>query len=448
MAGTPSESSKAAEELAAALEKFRTLLDPAMVDALQPCGPATVYTAWVTVWLLVYQRLHANATLESAVAELLKIIGGISSNKRVREQTLSANTSTYSLARSRLNVAVTDAVADHVFATIIAASPPSLVERRVFVIDGTTLALESNDRLRKHWPPGENQHGPGTWPICHLAVAHELASGAVVRPEVGAMYGPEAVSEVELAIRMLPRIPAKSLLMADQNFGVFNFAYAAVTAGHGVVTRLTRSRFQAMKRSAQLIAPGRWLLSWKPSHWERRAHPDLPADAEIQVHLHEFVGFSGKTMWIMTTLLDISVEVLAELYAKRWSVETDIRQLKRTLQCDRLRGRSPEMIMKELAMAMVSYNLVVQVRRIAAEGVHLPPRRLSFSGVWSLVTTILLSSNDWTADEWLERFEWVLRGAAQRKLPHRPGRSYPREILPRGNKFPKRRRKKVEKATK
>jgi hypothetical protein len=447
MAGTPGESSKAAAELAAALEQFRTLLDPALVDALQPCGPATVYTPWVTVWLLVYQRLHANASLESAVAELLKIIGKISSNKRVRDQTLSANTSTYSLARSRLNEAVTDAVADHVFATIIAASPASLVDRRVFVIDGTTLALASNDRLREHWPAGKNQHGPGTWPICHLAVAHELASGAAVRPEVGAMYGPEAVSEVELAIRMLPRIPAQSLLMADQNFGVFNFAYAAVTAEHEVVTRLTRSRFQAMKRSARLLGPGRWLLGWKPSRWERRVHPHLPADAQIQVHLHEFVGFSGKTMYIMTTL-DISVEVLAELYAKRWGVETDIRQFKRTMQCDALRGRSPEMIMKELAMAMVSYNLVVQVRRIAAEGVHLPPRRLSFSGVWSLVTTILLSSNDWTADEWLERFEWVLRGAAQRKLPHRPGRSYPREILPRGNKFPKKKRKKVEEATK
>jgi hypothetical protein len=56
-----------------------------------------------------------------------------------------------------------------------------------------------------------------------LVLAHELASGAALRPEVGAMYGPAADSEVALAVRLIPRIPAKSVLMADRNFGVFGF---------------------------------------------------------------------------------------------------------------------------------------------------------------------------------------------------------------------------------
>ena len=432
-------SSKSAEDVASALVQFRNLIDPEMLEELQPSGPSTVYTAWVTVWLLVYQRLYANASLQSAVAEVTKIVEGVSSNKRVQDQTLSLNTSTYSRARSRLKVVVADAVADHVFKTLIEATPPSVGDRRVFVIDGTTLSLQSNKRLREQWPAGTNQHGPGTWPICHLALAHELASGSAVRPEVGAMYGPEAVSEVELAIRMLPRIPAKSVLMADRNFGVFCFVHGAVRAGHDVLTRLTKSRFDALMRSAQPTGPGQWALCWKPSHSDRRAHPDLLVDAELQIWLHEFVGFSGQKIWIATTI-DAGVDQLAELYAKRWDIETDIRQLKKTLQCEALRGKSVAMVLKELAIAMVSYNLVVQVRRIAANRVNLPPRRISFTGVWSLVTIILLSPNDWTAEEWQRRFEWVLRGAAQRKLPNRPGRSYPREILPRRRKYPERRR--------
>lgn len=78
------------------------------------------------------------------------------------------------------------------------------------------------------------------------------------------------------------------------------------------------------------------------------------------------------------------MKVLADLYAKRLVIETDIQQLKQTLEADALRGQSVEMIQKELAMAMVSYNLVVQVRRIAAERRKCPPRALSFrvSGVW------------------------------------------------------------------
>ena len=63
--------------------------------------------------------------------------------------------------------------------------------------------------------------------IVHWVVAHELASGCAVRPETGPMYGPGAVGELALATRLLPRLPAHSVLLADRNFGVFAFAYAA-----------------------------------------------------------------------------------------------------------------------------------------------------------------------------------------------------------------------------
>ena len=435
------------EDLAAALDQFRKLVHPEMLNALQPSGPATVYTSWVTVWLLIYQRLNRNASLQSAVAELLKIAGAISQNKRVREGTLSSNTGAYSRARLRLKTTVADAVADHVFETIVQSTPPSLGDRRVFVMDGTTLSLPSSEPLRRRWPPGTNQHGAGTWPICLLVVAHELASGAAIRPEVGAMYGPDADSELALATRLIPRLPAKSVLMADRNFGVFGFFHAAVAAGHDVLARLTEPRFQALKRSAQSVGPGEWSLCWEPTRFNRKTDPSLPADAKVQVRLHEFVGFSGKILGIATTST-ADVKVLAKLYAKRWAVETDIRQFKRTLVGDALSGRSVEVILKELAIAMVSYNLVVQVRRIAADRVKLPPRRLSFTGVWSLVANILLSPNEWTAEEWQRRFEGVLRGAVQRKLPNRPDRSFPRTVIPRGRKFPERPRPKKDEPVK
>jgi hypothetical protein len=432
-------SSLSTTEVAAAIDQLRTFIEPDMVNELQPSGPNAVYTTWVTVFLLVYQRLSGNASLQEAVAELLKIVNVFSSNKRVQNQTLSSNSSAYSRARSRLDGSVTDAVADHVYEKIVGAMKPSLGDRRAFIIDGTTTALQSSDELRKQWPAGTNQHGPGTWPICQLVVAHELASGAALRPEVGAMYGPGAVSELELSRRLLHRIPANSMVMGDKNFGVFYFVYAAAQAGHEVLVRLTERRYLCLKRSAKQVGPGRWTLTWKPSRWECRAHPDLAADAVVEVTLHEFVGFSGKTIWVATTS-DASVEELAKLYAQRWGIETDIKNFKTTLECDALRGKSVAMIMKEIAIAIVSYNLVVQVRRLAAERVKVPPRRLSFTGVWSLVKIILLTGNDtWTAEEWEKQFELVLRGAAQRKIPNRPGRSYPRKILARGRKFPERR---------
>lgn len=425
-----------ATELAAALDQFRRLVDPRLLEDLQPVGPACVYTPWVTVWLLVFQRLHSNATLATAVAELLQSLDALGvTNTRARAGRLSSRTGSYSQARSRLGVATMDAVADHVARSVADAAPPSWQDRRVFILDGTTVSLSSSDRLRRQWPAGRTKHGPGTWPISLLVVAHELDSGAAMRPEVGRMYGPNADSELSLAKQLVPRLPARSVLMADRNFGVFGFIHAAARAGHDTVTRLTKPRFESLKKKAQPAGPGLWTLNWTPTRDNRRTDPDLPADACVAVRWHEFAGVSGQTLWVVTTL-DVSTADVAALYLKRWDIETDIRQFKRTLLCDALRGQSVDMVLKELSVATVSYNLVVQVRRIAAEQAGLPPRRLSFTGVWSLVRVVLLKPNAWTAAEWLKMFAWVLRGAVQRKLPNRPGRSFPRKVLQRSSKFP------------
>jgi len=426
-----------------AMEHFRRLIPREMVDQLQPSNPLMVYSPFVTVWLLIYQRLNNNATLQTAVTEFLRFADQMTSNKRVREGTLSTNTGTYSQARSRLRVDVVDAIADRIFDSLLECEPPALAGRRTFVIDGTTLPLSSNPKLRERWPAASNQHGEGAWPCCHLVVAHDLETGMALRPQVGAKFGPSAVSEQALAIEMLPRIPAKSLLLADRNFGVFSFFHAGVTAGHDVLTRLTQKRFRSMQRSAELVKPGLWRLHWKPTRHDRLTNPNLPADAVVTVYLHEIAGFNGESLWCATTC-DMKVQDVQTIYARRWEIETDICHLKHTLEAEALRGQSPDMILKELAILVISYNLVVQVRRLAAARVKVSPKRISFTAVWNLVRIILLAPNDWTEETWQAWFERVVNEAGRHKLPNRPGRSYPREVIPKRRTFPERKRKPVK----
>jgi len=251
------------------------------------------------------------------------------------------------------------------------------------------------------------------------------------------------VSEVTLAQRLLARMPPNSVVMADRNFGVFAFCHAAQAAGHDVVTRLTEARFRALVKSAHAVSPGRWELTWKPSPADRRKHPELPTNACLAVELHEVQGTDANgqpfPLWILTTLITTGAK-LAELYHQRQHVETDIRNVKVVLRMDELRGQSHSMIRKELALGMVAYNLVIQIRRLAAQQAGVPPRRLSFSGSWTLVKAVLLSPAEWTADEFLNQFRRVIRGCAQRKIPNRPGRTYPRQLLRRGQKYPYRAR--------
>jgi hypothetical protein len=427
--------------LAEALERFRTLVDPAAVHALQPPGPAAVYTPWVVTWLLVYQRLHQGASLEAAVAELLRIAPTLSANRRVTTGTLSANSGAYSRARSRLDVAVAHAVADHVFATLMAAWPTPIAGRRAFVLDGSTVTLDATPELLAAFPPAPNQHGGGAWPVCQLLVAHEVASGCALRPEAGAIAGPKAHGEVALARGLFGRLPAGSVLLADRNFGTFAFVYTAAAAGHDPIVRLTGPRFAKCQRDARAVGPGCWELTWRPSAWERKRHPEWPADAKVAVRLHAVAVTPTLTLYLATTLPDAGAAV-AEWYGHRQDVETDIRDVKRTLSLTHVRCRSVAMLAKELAMAMVAYNLVVQVRRLAAQQARVAPRRLSFAGTRTLVQSLLLTppAEPLTATQWRQRFEQVLRGVRQRQVPSRPGRSYPRTVLPHSSKYPKQRR--------
>jgi hypothetical protein len=431
------------DEFARACEQFRSLLDRDNINALQPPGPAAIYTPYVVVWLLVYQRLNANASLRDAVAELLQSTSGLSQQRRVVEQTLSSNSGAYSRARSRLEPLVAEHVADYVYQTLIAATPPSWGDRRALILDGTTLTLAPTPELKEAFPPARNQHGASAWPVCLLVTAHELASGCAIRPEIGAMYGDDAVGELDLAERLLRRLPEKALLLADRNFGVFAFCRAAVAAGHDVVARLTESRFRSLQRKASARGPGTWTLNWKPTRYDRQSHPELPADASVSVRLHEVRVNDQLTLWLVTTLSD-SGAALAELYRLRQDVETDIRDVKIALKLEEVRSKSAAMLSKELALSMVAYNLVVQVRRLAARKAGVQPRRLSFTGVWTLVKVILLAHQERTPQQWLAKFELVLRAATQQKLPNRPGRSYPRQVIPRRRKHPERSRQPPE----
>jgi hypothetical protein len=62
---------------------------------------------------------------------------------------------------------------------------------------------------------------------------------------------------------------------------------------------------------------------------------------------------------LFTTQPSSPAEVF-ELYGRRWAIETDLRTLKSTLQLDQLTCSTPDMVAKEIDMAMAAYNLVTR----------------------------------------------------------------------------------------
>jgi len=135
-------------------------------------------------------------------------------------------------------------------------SEPVIDGRRLFLLDGTTITLPPTKALQEAYPPASNQHGTSVWPVAELLLANELQSGCALLPQVDPMYGPNNASEAVQAQRILQRLPARSIVMADAGFGIYSVAHHAIEAGHAFLFRLTRSRFKALRRRADQIDEG------------------------------------------------------------------------------------------------------------------------------------------------------------------------------------------------
>ena len=431
-----------------AFEQLRQLVDLGQADQRYPVRGNAVYTTSVVLWMLVYQRMNPDNSLEAAVKKLLRSPPSfLPKNKRVDEGTLSTNTSGYSQARSRMPEEAARWFAHQVSQSLIEATPPTWEDRRVFLIDGTTITLAPEEELQQAFPPASNQHGEGVWPVALLTVAHELSSGAALLPEVGPMYGPHAVSETALAGACVRQLPAGSVVIADAGFGIFAVAHEIRDAGHQFVLRMTKQRFESLRKKATLIADdGRsrtYAHAWRPTAKERRTHPHLSRDDVLDVRLHEIVINERLTLLLVTDGHE-PAEALADLYEQRVHVEIDIRNLKVVLDTENIRARSVTMFFKELVTSMVSYNLVSQFRAQAAALIDEPPRKMSFKRIWTTFRTFLLSAMHTDAAAWRAEYRQALRIAMQDKLPNRPGRTYDREAYARRSKssqFKKRKRK-------
>jgi len=130
-----------------------------------------------------------------------------------------------------------------------------------------------------------------------------------------------------------------------------------------------------------------------------------------------------RVITLVTTLLDperYPAKELAKLYGLRWTVETNLRHLKQTLNLDVLRCRTVDGVLKELAMLVLIYNLVRRVIWEAARRQEVAADRISFIDAWRWLRHAQLGD---------ELPDLVVN-------PERPGRAEPRVRKRRPKQFP------------
>jgi Transposase DDE domain len=401
-----------------------------------------VYTQTPTILLLVLQRLGGGLSMSDAVQELIVHHRDLlPRNRRVEEGTLSANNSAYDKARRQLLREKVEAFVDAICNYLAEQSEPVWQGRRVMILDGTTITLAPTPELKKAYPPASNQHGDSVWPVARLMVASELATGCVLTPEVGAMYGPQNISEAAQAERIINRLPNNAMVLADSGFGIFRLAHHCKLLKKEFLFRLTAARFKAYQKQATLVEDGptfrTWHLVWRPSPKERKNNPQLPPNAVIEVFLHQ-VTLEGAEELYLVSNVEADATSLSKLYQRRYDIEFDIRDLKVTMDTENIRAKGLDTVLKELLGSVIAYNLLAQFRKQAAKLAQVTPRRLSFTGVWLTFKHHLLYSRAQSYEQWQTSYAIALISASTRRLPIRSkARSYPRAAHPRRPKTTK-----------
>lgn len=399
-----------------------------------------VFSLPVVIWLMIFQRLQTKGTLAVAVQQVIR---GLPPDlnpqmcKRQRKRDISSNTGGYNQARQKLPLEIVHTVSDHIFEQLMSPEPGL----RMFLLDGTTLTMPCTPSLLEAYPPSHNQNGESHWPILRLLVAHDLYSGIALRPEWGPASGAKTVSEQRLTEKLMPRLPAGAGILGDQNFGVFSMAWAAQQSDHPALLRITPAR--AKRAFGSEFNSGTDLkVEWKPSRADRKSHPELPREASAKGRLivqkvYPSDGSASFKLYLFTAL-DLSAKEVVRIYAERWNIETDLRTIKKTIRLETLDCKTPDMIAKEIPLAITAYNLVRAVINKSAQRTGMSPRQYSFSRVLDLINTWLPHLVCITDEAELEaEYERMIRYAGQCKLYKRKkSTSYPRAVWHRRRTFP------------
>jgi hypothetical protein len=121
----------------------------------------------------------------------------------------------------------------------------------------------------------------------------------------------------------------------------------------------------------------------------------------------------GELLYLFT-VLELPADQIPGIYKLRWRVETDLRSLKRTVGLHQLSSKSPNMVEKELLLAVAAYNLVGAVMCRAARRAGIEPRQLSFAFVQAVVEAALPGLDNASSEEDYERrLQRMLRFAAR-----------------------------------
>jgi len=412
-----------------AVEFFNVLTSPELLEtteALLPEHRERLYPPTVALSMFMRQVLEADGSCQKAV------------NAWAAQRTAdgltpcSVHTGGYCRARQRLPLEMVSTLTRETGRLL---SEKALAQwlwrgRAVKLVDGTGISMPDTQENQAVYPQPSTQAAGVGFALARVVMVICLATGAALDMAVGPHSG-KGTGELGLVRRLLKGFRPGDVMLADALYCNYFLIAALMGAGVDVLFEQNGSRITDFRRG-QSLGTRDHLVHWpKPAARPEWMTPEQYAGFPDELTVREA---RVAHQVLVTTLLDhrqISKDDLSELYAQRWNVELDLRNLKTTTGMDVLSCQTPQMNDKQLWVHLLAYNVIRLLMAQAACNAGVDPRGLSFKHTVQL----------WT--------EWVSRGLsttkdcgrlftliAQCRVGNRPGRIEPRMRKRRPKPYP------------
>ena len=353
------------------------------LTAIKTCWLDRIYSPLMTLWVFLGQVLSADHSCRAAVARLI-------AHRVSRGQApCSSETGAYCQARKRLPEEFFANVARHTGRALEKSVNPKWLwkSRRVLAFDGSSFSMPDTAANQREYPQPDTQKPGLGFPLARIAAVFSLACGAVLDLGI-CRYAGKGQSELGMLRKLWDIFLPGDVMLADRLMCAWTEMVMLKQRGVDCVCRLTSHRTADFRRGKRLGKDDhivKWIKPTKPRSIDKKTYDALPEFLmirECRVQIAQ-PGFRVRTIVIATTLLDadeFTKDDLAGLYRARWNAELDLRSLKRTLQMDVVRCKTPELVRKELWTHILAYNLIRTIAAQAAVKHGIEPRTISFKG--------------------------------------------------------------------
>lgn len=249
---------------------------------------------------------------------------------------------------------------------------------RLVAVDGSSLDAPDEPGNVERFGKPSNDQGKGAFPQVRLVALAECGTHAIF----GAAMGGVSVGEQDLLRRLLGKLAAGMLVIADRNFLGFTLWRECAATGADLLWRAkSDTRLPVVEELADgsylsyLVAPG--------TRGRGKRITVRVIEYTLQARESEHPHKAGEVYRLVTTILDpeaAPAEDLAEAYAQRWEIESVFDEIKTHQQDARpvLRSRDPDGVEQEIWGILLLHHALRDLIHTSARDAGIDPDRVSF----------------------------------------------------------------------